>query len=337
MDDYKRTTMLAFHDELEKTGAPLGSLIRGARSLLSGAGGRAASLKGARTIDMGAGGAGVGSVVGGTAGAGIEGVRGYQQAKEQGKTTEEALAAGIGKGMVGGAAGAAGGALLGAGGGALASRSQKAKDIAGQVGAGKWNPLGAISRGAKRQLHGLTGYADKQQLRAMKGGASDAVQENLEAGQALSAAAKKGNPKAMAKAEKELARTQKGQAAAEKAEEMGLYSIPGYAKSMAKNPLETLRAGAAEQWHTAPAWQKALMVGSPAAAVGGELMTPTEKGGPGKGERVGKELLSEAALMASPLPIGAGMLAGAAIGQGGKYLGRGVDYAANKLRGAGNA
>lgn len=325
MDKYKYVQMAAFNDALEKLAFRIPTILGGITSAAKGAGEALSKVKGSKALDMASGSGGVGGVVGGIGGAGVEGYRGYQQAKEQGADQAGAIQAAIGRAGKGALVGGIGGAALGAGGGALASRSAKATELAGKATGGKWNPLGALSRTSKRQVHGLTGYADTQQLRAMKGGAYDAVTENIDAAKALGEAAKKGDPKAIAKAKKEYARTYKGQQAAQKAEDMGLHSIPGYAKSFAKNPLETIRAGVGAEWHTAPWYMKAGMIASPVASVGGEMLTPSEQGSPGRAERAGKELASEAMFAAAPLPIGAGMLAAKGLGHLGQLAGRGTD------------
>jgi len=109
--------------------------------------------------------------------------------------------------------------------------------------------------------------------------------------------------------------------AARKAESMGLTSIPGYAKSLAKQPGKTLRAGMGEQWHAMGPLGRAFIFGYPAAATGAALATPSEPGGPGRLERAGKQL-GTIAYGLGPLPLGAQLALSEAAGRGAAGAGR---------------
>lgn len=178
---------------------------------------------------------------------------------------------------------------------------------------------GAASRFGQRQLHALTGHVPEGGLRAIRAGAYGAEQ-NL--------------ARALKSAPGDVAAASKGLAAAQKAEQMGLTSIPGFAKSLAKDPKGTLRTGAAEQWHNMPGWAKAVTVGLPALDVGHALATPDNPDGPGKGERIGRGLAGAAAgLTMGAIPMTTGILAqGAVAGLGGR-LGRGVDAVRRRASG----
>jgi hypothetical protein len=132
-----------------------------------------------------------------------------------------------------------------------------------------------------------------------------------------------------------LAGARKGLASAEKAEAMGLTSIPGYAKSLLKDPKGTIATGAKEQWHNMPGWAKALTVGLPAADAVHTLSSPESPNGPGKGERLGRALGGAAAgLTMGAIPMTTGILAqGAVAGVGGR-LGRGVDHLRRRIGGS---
>jgi hypothetical protein len=120
----------------------------------------------------------------------------------------------------------------------------------------------------------------------------------------------------------------KGLQAAERAQELGLTSLPGYARAVAGKsgvkPTEAVRAGLAEQWHTSPGWMKGLMVGFPAASVGGAVLSKDQPGGPGMAERVGQGL-GTAGYTLAPLTLGGSIVAGEALSRGLGAAGRGID------------
>jgi hypothetical protein len=103
----------------------------------------------------------------------------------------------------------------------------------------------------------------------------------------------------------------KSLAAARKAEQMGLTNLPGFAKSLAKNPLETIRAGVGEQWHNAPG-VTALGVGVTGLGVAGEL----KKKGPeaeGRGGRIASHLTNLAMMPMGAMPQITQMATGAGV------------------------
>ena len=298
MNEYTLHMMRAFQDELEKRAVnPMGAL-RSAGSFLKGQAGAAGA------------GMGIGAAAGGLTGAGVQGYRGYQQAKEQGASTGEALLGGAMKGLGGAGTGAAVGAGLG--GAAGLTGGATARGLAEKAIRGK-NPVALSARFGQRQLHSLTGYADKKALRGMRAGSYDARMRAAQSKKGMKAlwGQEGADPSVLRKASIEHQRAQRGLQAAQKAEDMGLTSLPGYLKSLAKNPVETMRAGAAEQWHGSGVGGKFMLAGVPVLGAAGEAMTPTQEGGPGKLERTGKALAGGLAFGAAPIPL-AGMSALAA-------------------------
>lgn len=304
MDDYFIHRMSSFHDELEKYAANPTTWLSQVIPLLR----RQAGATGA--------GVGLGAAGGGLIGGGVQGVRGYQQARQEGATRGQALASGLGKGVGGAAAGAALGA--GVGGAAGLTGGRHARELAERaVQGGAWNPLASSARFGQRQLHSLTGYADARTekglkaLHGMRAGSYAAQQRADSARQALGNLWGQGaDPKKVRKAAIELQKAQQGLQASQAAERMGLTSLPGYLKSLATNPLATLRTGAMEQWRGSGLGGKAMFVGLPTAAAAGELASPAQEGGPGKLERVGRSLAGGLAFGAAPIPLaGMGILA----------------------------
>lgn len=318
MDSYTLCMMESFQDELEKRAVNTAGLLGRAGSFLKGQAGAAGA------------GLGVGAASGGLLGAGVQGVRGYQQAKEQGATTGQALMGGVGGAVSGGLTGAAiGGGLGGVAGLAGGAR---ARGVADKLVQSK-NPLGATARFGQRQLHSVTGYADHRtpeglkQLNDMRAGSwgakqrMEAAQKNLAAVQGKSGV----DPAALQKAQQEASKAGVGLAAAEKAQGMGLTSLPGYLKSLAHRPIDTIRAGAAEQWHGSGLGGKFLFAGVPALGAAGEALTPSEEGGPGKVERTSKALLGGLAFGAAPIPLAGMSLLGMGAERLGGIAGAGVD------------
>jgi hypothetical protein len=258
---------------------------------------------------------GAGAVVGAAGGAVAGGVGRYRKARREGGGIGGSLAAGVG----GAASGAGKGALLGAGAGALAGAAAP-KALYGQMAEMK-GALGAASRFGQRQVHAATGWlptaGDPKSIEKIRGGAYSARQ-TLE-----KAIAEKRAPEA-------VSRARGGLDAAEKAQQMGLTSVPGYAKSLRAKPLETVRAGMAEQWRSGGVGMKALTVGLPAVGAVSALRSAESPTGAGKGERVGRELAATAGgLLTAPLPFVPGQVVSSALGSAGGFIGRGVD----RLRG----
>jgi hypothetical protein len=100
-------------------------------------------------------------------------------------------------------------------------------------------------------------------------------------------------------------------AAARRAEQMGLTNLPGFAKSLVKNPLETIRAGAAEAWHGSPK-MTAAMLGLGGLGVASEL---TKKGpeSEGRGSRIAGHLANIATVPFGAMPQLTQMAMGAGI------------------------
>ncbi len=296
MNEYTLHMMRAFQDELEKRAVNPRGLLRSAGSFLKGQAGAAGA------------GAGVGAAAGGLAGAGVQGYRGYQEAKERGEDAGKALLSGAAKGLSGAGTGAAIGAGLG--GAAGLAGGARARQLAERAVRGGSNPLSLSARFGQRQLHSLTGYADKKALRGMRAGSYDARMRAAQSERNLNRLWRQGDvdPKVLQKASLEQQKAQRGLRAAQKAEDMGLTSMPGYLKSLAKNPHETMRTGAAEQWHGSGLGGKFMLAGAPVLGAAGEAMSPSEAGGPGRLERVGGSLAGGLAFGAAPIPL-AGMSA----------------------------
>jgi hypothetical protein len=264
-------------------------------------------------------GMGMGGLVGAGAGGIVGGIRGARKAQQGGQG-----ASGTALGALGGAGrGAALGGALGAGVGGLAGAARPA--LAESLGA-RGGRLQSASHFGQRQLHAFTGVGSPEYVRSIGGGAADTAKELAEATHALDHA-----PLAdAAKRRQAFAGAQRAHAASEKAEGMGLTSIPGYVKSLAKDPVGTLRAGFTEQWHNAGGTAgKALMYGLPAASVAHDI---SRKGGDEEGhghyESIGRDIGFGASTVAGPIPI-AGQLA---LGPLGARVGGGIGRVVDNLR-----
>jgi hypothetical protein len=193
---------------------------------------------------------------------------------------------------------------------------------------------GAMSRFGKRQAHALTGWTPQGgSIRSIRGGAY-AAEEALRKAQAAGAATK------------QLERARDTAVAAEK---MGLTSLPGYVKALYREgPMKALSTGLKSQWHSGGTGTKAMLVGVPGALAAGEALTPSEPGGPGKAQRVGRSLGQTAAYMLGPIPVAGqlaldpvmarlGGLTGKVVGKGGSKLRRKHTPAPPSLDPAGGA
>lgn len=326
--------MPSLYDEMAKEALLPASLAR--------LGTRVSTLARSPAMSRGLGGLGSGAGVGGltglVGGAGVSGMRGYREAQEAGATGQQAVAHGIARGLRGAAKGAIVGAGLGgAGMGAAAARGLRTPALTSAP-----SVIGSAARFGQRQVHGLTGWTPKSGISSIRGGSWAAAKRADEAEKALRMT-QRGEAKAglinrlrggtpaemqgrmLQGAEKAHTKAQKGLAASQKAEQMGLTSLPGYARSLRDKPLQTIRAGFGEQWHSADPLTKAFIYGYPAAAAAKELRTPSQEGGKGKAERVGRSM-GELAWGMGPLPISSMMLAapllGAAGGGAGRILGK---------------
>lgn len=208
----------------------------------------------------------------------------------------------------------------------------------------------AVSRFGMRELHGVTGYTPKgESLRSMHAGAFPAQAAEVQAARGLERvrqgvvpeqglldrahAALFGAPDHLADAEKTLARAQKGRQAAEAAQDWGMTSLPGIAKSVKKNGLlPTIARGARAQFSGTGHTNKALMVGLPALGLVQAARAP-ELQGAGRGEALGHQggqLVG--GLAGGLLPFGAGMVLQEGTGRAGRAAGRAFDAVRGKLR-----
>lgn len=190
----------------------------------------------------------------------------------------------------------------------------------------------ALSNFGKRQLHGVTGWtpkggvesigiagskASKASLDAAKGskvvpGKSRVVQKALHGRQAgTHGLAKKVR-------ERSIQRAQKFDEATRASERMGLSSIPGWTAAMLRDPKAALKAGLGREWHSGGMGK--AMLAFPAVAAGHQALKPTEPGGPGKLERVGRSVGEVAWGMG--MPIAPAMIAAKGISEAGGGIGR---------------
>jgi hypothetical protein len=291
----------AFRDELLKCGAP--AILETLGRTLGSSGTRSA-------VQRGLGGLGAGAGIGGLVGAGVGGVRGYRDARRQGADVGEALLGGVG----GVASGAGKGALIGGLGAGAAEAAGLAPGLYGRAAKAP-GMLGSAARFGQRQVHALTGWTPKGFMdpggaRQMGAGAANAV-------------AQKG------RATKELAQATKAVETAERAEQMGLTSIPGYIRSLGKNGLlPTVSAGAAEQWHGGGTAGKLMMAGLPAAAVAQELGNPAE----GRGGRLLGAAGQAGAMALGPIPLAGQLAVGTAASRAARSVGRLRGHAENAAK-----
>jgi hypothetical protein len=233
-----------------------------------------------------------------------------------------ALGGALKGGLIGAGVGAAG---LGAA-GALGRRPGFAAGLTQRAGA-----TGAAARFGQRQLHGFTGWEPVGGIRAIRGGAYPAEQQLAKLTAPGAKPVQPGwlqrlrgvTPEEATRKAKDVAGRRA--AAARAAEEAKLTSLPGYAKGLATKPIETLRTGTREAWHSMGPFGRGLIYGVPAAGIAKEMATPSEPGGPGRLERTGKHL-EWAAYGLGPLPITAQFALAPAIGalatRGGRAAGR---------------
>ena len=296
--------MRAFLEELEKCAfVPSAELTRGGIALGSGI---------------------TGAAIGGL----YQGKKRYSQARAEGRGVGGALGAGVVGGLKGGAIGGA----IGAGtGGAFQGVGRTVRDFGGQT------------------LLMWTGAGGAKGLEAFGGGAA-ATAKRLGGAEAALASAKAGtlaDPRLLASwrkpigekgildlAAKEHAHAVAAHAAMQRAQEVGITSLPGTVKALATRPGEAVRAawGAAADGTTNV--QKALVLGIPGGiAAHGAIRKPKE-GETRLGNAVGG--LAGAAPLAMPwMPSSmllslapgipnVGMSASAALGKGGKTIGDAV-------------
>lgn len=260
-------------------------------------------------------GAGIGAGVGAGVGAAGGAVGSYREAKREGLTPGQAAVSALG----GAASGAAKGTLLGAGVGGLGSGVAGAlRSSGGPSGAftGDTGVLGSLSRFGQRQVHALTGwtpqgYLNPEGARQLRAGAYGAKKT-------LDKATKATGPKAA----KELQQAKEHFQAAERAERMGLTSIPGYLRSMKTHGIgETVGAGIREQWKSGPLGK--AFVAAPVIGAGYELA----RGDP---ENAGKSLASMGYAMA-PMPTAGSLMLAPVMSKGFGMIGRGVGKLRRKI------
>lgn len=280
---------------------------------------------------IGAGG-GVGALAGGVLGAAVKGGRKFKEDRAQGASVTEALGGSLGH------------ALAGAGRGAL---------VGGAIGAGTGGAVGAINPAAgnrfraalskmpgadfgQRQVHTFTGWKPEGGLAAIGHGAAPRLGAVRQAEQELFAA-RGGQGKrslvdrvtgrsAVRGAEKRVENARAAYDAGRKAEEMGLTSLPGYAKALRDRPVgEVLRTAVNDQWKGMSPAMKGLTVGLPALELAGALGSSNEpdEQGRSKGERIGRSLAQTAGgFLLSPLTMTGQMVAGTALSRAGGSAGR---------------
>lgn len=290
--------MLSFYHELEKQAfSPTTSRVLG---------GVGAGLGGGALVGAGAGGL-------------MGGVSSYRRARQEGSSVGGAVGNAVGGALKGAQKGALTGAVVGAAGLGAAAGMGHAPELATRM-TQAGGPMGSFARSGQRQVHALTGWTPDAGIRSIRGGAYGAA-ERLTKAQAATGPG----------AAKELAQATRAHGAAEKAEKMGLTSLPGYAKAMFNKDTDGLtgsagnvmRTGAAEQWHAGGLGNKALMVAAPALAAT-DTLHKTEPGGPGRLERAGRHL-GELGMMMGPIPMAGQMVAGGVLSGAGGRLGKALD------------
>jgi len=267
------------------------------------------------------------------------GQAGYDEAAEQGK--------GFGGRALGalrhGAMGAAGGAALGAG------VATGAKHLGGRPGRYMQGAQKSLYNLGGQQAHALTGVGSAAQFgggTAISSAAKTQAMANLK--KMREGAAR--NPNAwrgrLSRAQKAVDRTTRGHEWQLQAEKMGITSLPGTIKAIRERGVSPVLRTA---WHSQVSGMgpggKALMFGVPAgmAVAGAAGAKPGERG-----EAIG-ESAGLAASNVLPMAMSPSMLG--ALGPGaslmptwlmsrpfmyaGKQVGRGADWAVNRLRGGG--
>ena len=307
MFELNELVLLSFRDELRKEAA-VGSLLAKAAPYLR----NASSL------------AGAGGAVGGLVGAGMGAVQG---AREQSDHPILNTAAGAVRGGLRGAGlGALAGGVVGAAGGKVL-RPDWLTSKGGLVGAG--------ARFGQRQMHALTGALSPKELEGVRGGAYSARQASTEGAKKLTDLWNKGAPEEQIHgAVRGAIRAEKGLQASQKAQDMGLTSIPGYVGAVKREGLgKTLSTSLQDQWHNSHPAATALMVGAPLAAAAKTVASPESQEGAGKGEQLGKNIGNVVGgVVGGAMPLAGGIAAGEALQRVGGAVGRGVDRLRGKPR-----
>lgn len=271
----------------------------------------------------GGAGAGAGLLAGAIGGAGLQGYRKYQEAKEQGASGSHAALAGALGGISGVGTGAMVGAGLGAAGGAALGhlRPAMAETVRKGLTQGP-GPIGAFSRFGQRQVHGITGWHPGETLgegmRELRHGAYDAEVALNKLKKPEPGVLDRLRNRTPARASEEaIASAEKRFNAANRAQEMGLTSLPGYARSLKNNGIgNTLGTAVNEQLHGTTNTEKALMLGLPAAQLASTAFSKDDENHPegSRNVRLAKDTASLAGgLLLGPLPQVTQMMAGAGI------------------------
>jgi len=282
--------------------------------------------------------AGQGMAIGGAVGGTIGAVHGYRKAKQEGGS-------GLGGALSGGFKGTALGAGVGTmAGGVRGGMMHAADPVAAEKARAALTQNSAFSRFGQRQVHGLTGFVPQgaergKYLADIKHGvvnrqaAVDAAQKAIDSKEDVRGVFGRvmgHTPEEAAK--KQLTRATAARDAAQKAQDYGLTSIPGYVKAIRDPNIglkKTLRTAYDEQISGSSPAMKGLMLGMPAVQLGqAAFQDPRKRNsmGESKGEALGSATAGLATGLAlGPLPMmtqmGLSMPAMAA----GKRLGRVFD------------
>lgn len=314
MSNYKEAQLVAFRSELRKMAWSVPRVLGPASAA-----------------------AGVGMGVGGVVGGGYGAIKGYHEARDQGATAGQAAMAGLGGAVTGGGKGA----LIGAGTGAVAGAAHHvANPVAAEKLRSSLTNHSSFARFGQRQAHGLTGYTPEGGLAAIRHGAAPRLEAVTHAkGQVARADAgedvRSMGQKILGRDSKTVAKNQlesaeASHAAAQKAEDMGLTSIPGYVRSLKNNGVgNTLKASLKDQWAGSSLGMKGLMVGLPAAELGHAAFqdpnTLNERGRT-RGQAVGEAAAGlGSGLFMSPLPVVTQMLSSVPTMAAGRQMGKVVD------------
>jgi hypothetical protein len=312
MSDLSIHALRAFRLELEKEAVDWHSVAGGAAGL-----------------------AGLGAGAGAIAGAGLGAAKKYRAARAEGAGVGGAL----GEGALGALGGVGRGALTGAGigAGAGAALGHLTPEV---VKALPHMPsmAGSAARYGQRQLHAVSGWlpeaGNAKSLETIRGGAYGARQRAGTARRALIERQLQPNPEKLKDYKQVASRAagaQRGLDAAEKAQEMGLTSVPGFARALGREGIgKTLGTGLREQWHNTPTSMKALTLALPAAQVAQTVTSDDTQ----KGEHLGRALGGAAAgLTMGAIPITTGMLAQGAVSGAAGRMGRAYDKVRARFRG----
>jgi hypothetical protein len=208
--------------------------------------------------------------------------------------------------------------------------------IAGMAGVARAIP-GTLGRFGKRQVHALTGWTPKAGIQSIRGGAYEATQRLGKARAAVAPGSAGASPRftdkvlrrtpekvhtrAVAAGHKELVSAQRAHASAQKAESMGLTSLPGYVKALKTHGVgSTMKSGFKEQWDSMGPAGRGLMLGFPTVGAGSEVMRESKPGEAGRFSRAGTRL-GEMAYMMGPVPIAGQVAAQTVLSGSGKHVG----------------